>query len=171
MTISQLSERLGIEEPNIRTTIKRLKDKEVVEETGMFIERYKIYRMTNKALNTTLLLKMIMKMEGVLAVALISNEGFPIYSALPQGMDETRVGAMTAALVSLGIRACKETRKGNLNILYIQGDEGKILLVDCGSDFVLTISLDDTINKEQLFTQHFQTIDLLRATIADLSLI
>ena len=112
-----------------------------------------------------------MKMEGVLAVALISNEGFPIYSALPQGMDETRVGAMTAALVSLGIRACKETRKGNLNILYIQGDEGKILLVDCGSDFVLTISLDDTINKEQLFTQHFQTIDLLRATIADLSLI
>ena len=169
LTISQLSEILGIEEPNIRTTIKRLKDKGLIEETGMFVDRYKIYRMSEKALNSTVMLRMLMKIEGVKAVALISIDGLPVGSILPEGSSDARYAAMTAALVSLGERACKETKKGGLNIVFIQGEEGKILVVDCGPDFVLTMSLDTTISKEHLFTEYFKTIDLVRSTIADMS--
>ena len=39
------------------------------------------------------------------ASALISTDGLMMASALPQGMDEDRVGAMTAALLSLGVTA------------------------------------------------------------------
>jgi len=60
LTIYQLSKNLGIEEPNIRTTIKRLKDKGIIEGTGMFLDRYKIYRLTDKVLNINLLLRMLM---------------------------------------------------------------------------------------------------------------
>ncbi len=169
LTTSQLSEKTGIEEPKIRTTINRLKEKGLIEETGLFIDRYKIYRITNKILNVTLLLKMIMKIEGVLAVALINSQGIPISSILPEGSDDTKVAAMTAAVLSLSERACREYKKGSLNIVFIQGDKGKLLVVDCGSDFFLTLSLDATISKEQLFTEHFKTIDLIRYTIADLS--
>ncbi len=169
LTISQLSEKIGIEEPNIRTTINRLKEKGLIEETGLFIDRYKIYRITDKILNVTILLKMLMKIEGVHAVALINIQGIPISTILPEGSDDTKVAAITLALVTLGERACREYKKGNLNILFIQGENGKFLIVDCGPDFVLTLSLDAKISKEQLFTEHFKTIDLVRYTIADLS--
>jgi predicted regulator of Ras-like GTPase activity (Roadblock/LC7/MglB family) len=43
------------------------------------------------------------------ASALISTDGLMMASALPQGMDEDRVGAMTAALLSLGDRAAQRT--------------------------------------------------------------
>ena len=48
------------------------------------------------------------------ASALISTDGLMIASALPQGMDEDRVGAMSAALLSLGDRAARELARGTL---------------------------------------------------------
>lgn len=50
------------------------------------------------------------------ASALISTDGLMMASALPQGMDEDRVGAMTAALLSLGDRAAKELAVGHCNV-------------------------------------------------------
>ena len=41
------------------------------------------------------------------ASALISTDGLMIASALPHGMDEDRIGAMSAALLSLGERAAR----------------------------------------------------------------
>ena len=48
------------------------------------------------------------------ASALISTDGLMMASALPQGMDEDRIGAMTAALLSLGERAAMELARGKL---------------------------------------------------------
>ena len=48
------------------------------------------------------------------ASALISTDGLMIASALPAGMDEDRVGAMSAALLSLGDRAARELARGTL---------------------------------------------------------
>ena len=47
------------------------------------------------------------------ACALISLDGLMIASALPQGMDEDRIGAMSAALLSLGERTASELSRGN----------------------------------------------------------
>ena len=49
------------------------------------------------------------------ASALISTDGLMIASALPAGMDEDRVGAMSAALLSLGDRAASEQARGTLD--------------------------------------------------------
>ena len=48
------------------------------------------------------------------ACALISTDGLMIASALPQGMDEDRIGAMSAALLSLGERTARELSRGKL---------------------------------------------------------
>ena len=48
------------------------------------------------------------------ASALISSDGLMIASALQQGVDEDRVGAMSAALLSLGDRAARELARGTL---------------------------------------------------------
>lgn len=133
----------------------------------MFLDRYKIYRTTEKVLNINVLLRILMKIEGMRGVTLINVEGIPISSILPQGADETRLATMTTAIISLGERVCKVTKLGDLNILFIQGEEGTLLVVSCGSEYILNIALDNTINNEQLFTQYFKIIDLIRSTIGN----
>ncbi|MEO8122322.1 MAG: roadblock/LC7 domain-containing protein, partial [Rhodoferax sp.] len=48
------------------------------------------------------------------ASALISTDGLMIAAALPHGMDEDRIGAMSAALLSLGDRTARELARGAL---------------------------------------------------------
>ncbi len=168
LTTAQLSEFLDVEEPNIRTTINRLKEKNLVEETGMFADRYKIYRLSDRISNSPLLLQMLTKIKGVKAVALITNEGIPIASILPTNTTHTRYSAMSVAILSLSQRALKITKKGKFSTLYIEGEEGKLVIIDCGSEFVLTISLDNSVSKEDFFTQQFKVIELIGAMIAEI---
>lgn len=58
------------------------------------------------------------------ASALISTDGLMIASALPQGIDENRVGAMSAAMLSLGERAASELARGRLERVLLQGEHG-----------------------------------------------
>ena len=171
LTISQLSDILRKDEPSIRTTINRLKEKKLVAETGDFIDRYKIYKIADKSINAIFVLKILMNIKGVKAANLVTTEGIPIDTILPEGADpkdEMRYAAMTSAIVSLSERACRETKKGDLNLVLIEGQEGKLLVVGCGSDFVISLSLDDTISNEQLFTEYFKTIDIVRSTLLNL---
>ena len=57
------------------------------------------------------------------ASALISNDGLVIASALPAGIDDDRVGAMSAALLSLGDRAGRELARGSIDRIMIQGEK------------------------------------------------
>ncbi len=76
----------------------------------------------------------------VKSAAIVSAEGLPIASALPQGIDETRIAAMTAALLSLSERAIIEMAKGDFDQLYIKGSAGYLLVMQAGANAVLTVS-------------------------------
>jgi predicted regulator of Ras-like GTPase activity (Roadblock/LC7/MglB family) len=54
-------------------------------------------------------------------------------------LDEDRVGAMSAALLSLGDRTAKELARGGLDQVLIKGDKGYILMTHAGDDAVLTV--------------------------------
>ena len=73
------------------------------------------------------------------ASALISTDGLMIASALPQGMDEDRVGAMSAALLSLGDRAARELARGTLERVLLQGERGYVIMSSSGQEAVLTV--------------------------------
>ncbi len=73
------------------------------------------------------------------ASALISTDGLMIASALPQGMDEDRVGAMSAALLSLGDRAARELARGTLERVLLQGERGYVIRSSSGQEAVLTV--------------------------------
>jgi len=75
-----------------------------------------------------LLKKLLAAIPEVKATAIISAEGLPIASALPQGVDETRIAAMTAALLSLSERAIIEMKKGEFEELYVKGSDGSLLI-------------------------------------------
>lgn len=72
------------------------------------------------------------------ASAIISSDGLMIDSALPETIDEDRVGAMSAALLSLGERAAQELARGHIDRLMIQGAMGYVIMTSAG-DAVLTV--------------------------------
>src|SRR5437588_1408477 len=71
------------------------------------------------------------------AAAVVSFDGLPMASALPATMDEDRVAAMSAALLSLGERAAEGLGRGELSQVYIEGDSGTVFLVSCDDEAVL----------------------------------
>ncbi|MDI6693313.1 MAG: roadblock/LC7 domain-containing protein [Anaerosomatales bacterium] len=73
------------------------------------------------------------------AAALVSLDGFTMASALPAGMQSDRVGAMSAAILGLGERAAAELGRGHLSQVFIEGEDGYVLLVAAGSRAVLTV--------------------------------
>ena len=72
------------------------------------------------------------------ASAIISVDGLIMASALPAEVEEDRVSAMSAAMLSLGERIADELGRGNLTQVYIKGSNGFIVLTSVGSKAVLT---------------------------------
>ena len=71
------------------------------------------------------------------AAAVVSFDGLPMASALPAGMDEDRVAAMSAALLSLGERAAQGLGRGELSQVYIEGETGTVFLISADNEAVL----------------------------------
>lgn len=71
------------------------------------------------------------------AAAVVSFDGLPMAASLPAGMDESRVAAMSAALLSLGERAAEGLGRGELAQVHIEGDSGAVFLVSAADEAVL----------------------------------
>jgi predicted regulator of Ras-like GTPase activity (Roadblock/LC7/MglB family) len=72
------------------------------------------------------------------ASAIVSVDGLIMASALQQGVEEDRVSAMSAAMLSLGERISSELGRGGLEQVYIKGNAGSIVLTSVGEEAVLT---------------------------------
>jgi predicted regulator of Ras-like GTPase activity (Roadblock/LC7/MglB family) len=72
------------------------------------------------------------------ASAVVSVDGLIIASALPSDVEEDRVSAMSAAMLSLGERISGELGRGTLEQVYIRGNSGYVILTSVGQEAVLT---------------------------------
>jgi predicted regulator of Ras-like GTPase activity (Roadblock/LC7/MglB family) len=73
------------------------------------------------------------------ASAIVSVDGLIIASSLPAGIEEDRMSAMSAAMLSLGERIAAELGRGALDQIYVKGENGYIVLADIGGEAVLTV--------------------------------
>lgn len=71
------------------------------------------------------------------AAAVVSFDGLPMAASLPAGMDEDRVAAMSAALLSLGERATEGLGRGALSQVFIEGENGTVFLISAEDEAVL----------------------------------
>jgi predicted regulator of Ras-like GTPase activity (Roadblock/LC7/MglB family) len=72
------------------------------------------------------------------ASSVVSIDGLTIASALPQGVEEDRVSAMSAAMLSLGERISSELGRGKLEQVFVKGEHGYVILMEIGEEAVLT---------------------------------
>jgi uncharacterized protein len=73
------------------------------------------------------------------ASAVVSVDGLTIASDLPSDVEEDRVSAMSAAMLSLGERIATELGRGGLEQVYIRGADGYVFLTSVGEEAVLTV--------------------------------
>ncbi|MCJ7653389.1 MAG: roadblock/LC7 domain-containing protein [Actinobacteria bacterium] len=76
--------------------------------------------------------------QDIDAAAVVSLDGFVVASVLPSAYEEDRLGAMSAALLSLGERTAIELGRGELAQVFVEGTQGYIFLLAAGEDAVLT---------------------------------
>jgi hypothetical protein len=73
------------------------------------------------------------------ASAVVSVDGLIMASSLPAGVEDDRVSAMSAAMLSLGERIAQELGRGMLEQVYVHGNGGYVLLLSVGNEAVLTV--------------------------------
>ena len=112
-----------------------------------------------------ILKKLLSAIPEVKAAAIVSAEGLPIASALPQGVDETRIAAMPAALLSLSERAVIEMEKGEFDQLYVKGTEGYLLVLQAGPNAVLTVSTSKDVRLGLIFLDCRRTCEKIALLI------
>jgi len=96
----------------------------------------------------------VTKLPAIDFAAVVSLEGLPISSwppTLPAGLDDVRVAAMTAAILSLGERAVMEMGKGEMTRILVEGDSGYLISVQAGSKAVLTTSASRSVKLGLIF--------------------
>jgi predicted regulator of Ras-like GTPase activity (Roadblock/LC7/MglB family) len=73
------------------------------------------------------------------AAAVVSVDGLSMASSLPGNIEEDRVSAMSAAMLSLGERISNELGRGSLDQVYVKGEHGFVILMSVGEEAVLTV--------------------------------
>jgi predicted regulator of Ras-like GTPase activity (Roadblock/LC7/MglB family) len=104
----------------------------IVKEGGM-AERSRTERLVRR------LQELQMNTPDVEATAIVSVDGLTMASSLPGGVEEDRVSAMSAAMLSLGERIASELGRGMLDEVYVKGEQGYVVLRAVGEEAVLTV--------------------------------
>jgi uncharacterized protein len=117
---------------------------------------------TRSQLMIDLLRNLQMSSPNIEASAVVSVDGLTIASALPQNVEEDRVAAMSAAMLSLGERIASELGRGTLDQVYIKGSGGYVLLMSVGKDAVLTALAREDAKLGLILMDMHRTVEALQ---------
>ncbi|PSB67507.1 diacylglyceryl transferase, partial [filamentous cyanobacterium CCP1] len=81
---------------------------------------------------SSILQNFVTSTNDVQGAALVTPDGLPLAAIIPGGMDEERVSAMSAAMLSLGERIGGELARGSIDRIFVEGDKGYGILTSCG---------------------------------------
>jgi predicted regulator of Ras-like GTPase activity (Roadblock/LC7/MglB family) len=123
---------------------------------------------TKMAINTDklgiVLQNFVSATTDVQGAAVVTPDGLPLSTSLPSGMDEERVSAMSATMLSLGERIGMELSRGTIDRILVGGNQGVGILTSCGADAVLLVLANETAKQGVLMLE-------IKRVLAELKLI
>lgn len=93
------------------------------------------------------------------ASAVVSVDGLMMASSMPANVEEDRLSAMSAAMLSLGERIASELGRGGLDQVYVKGDDGYVILMSVGEEAVLTTLVREGARLGLIFLDMRRTAD------------
>ena len=97
----------------------------------------------------------------VQATAVVSTDGLVIASRLPDQVEEDRIGAMGAAILSISSRSGDELDRGDMERVLIEGESGYILIRSIGEDAILVALVEKDVRLGMLFYECKKCIEKL----------
>ncbi len=86
-------------------------------------------------------------------VAVISMDGLIMAAALPQGMEQARVGAVAAGILSLSGRSVGQLGRGDLQLTLVQGSQGNVILTQAGKNAAFVALTAQEVNLGMAFLE------------------
>lgn len=99
------------------------------------------------------------------AAAIVSVDGLSMASSLPADIEEDRVGAMSAAMLSLGERISSELGRGELEQVMVKGEHGYVILTAVGEEAVLTVLTRKDARLGLIFLDVNRTVEAIAAIV------
>lgn len=87
------------------------------------------------------------------ASAVMSRDGISLASVMRDNVDQDRLGAMCASMLSLGDKTSSELDRGRLKQVLIEGDNGCVLIVQIGQKAVLAVVSKPTSKLGMVFNE------------------
>jgi uncharacterized protein len=98
--------------------------------------------------------------------AVVTPDGLPLASSLSNTLDEERVAAMSAAMLSLGERIGAELSRGSIDRISVDGTEGYGILTSCGEDAVFLVLASKSAKQGVLALEIKQVLGQVRASVS-----
>ncbi|MBE7383913.1 MAG: roadblock/LC7 domain-containing protein [Leptolyngbya sp. SIO1E4] len=114
---------------------------------------------------TAVLANFVAGTNDVQGAALVTPDGLPLAASLPGGMDEERVSAMSAAMLSLGERIGSELARGGIDRIHVEGDTGYGILTNCGEDAVFLVLASQTAKQGILMLEIKRAVSEFKAIL------
>jgi hypothetical protein len=99
------------------------------------------------------------------AAAIVSVDGLSMASSLPGHIEEDRVSAMSAAMLSLGERISTELGRGMLEQVMVKGESGYVILTAVGEEAVLTVLARKEAKLGLIFLDVTRTVEALKPLV------
>jgi len=103
--------------------------------------------------------------NDVEGAAIVTPDGLPLATTLPSNMDDERVSAMSAAMLSLGERIGKELVRGAIDRIYVEGNQGLSILTSCGEDAVFLVLATKQAKQGLLMLEIKRTLSDLKSIL------
>lgn len=104
----------------------------------------------SEALNETL--EEIMNNSfDILGTLVVTRDGLVMASRLPAGLDDGRVGAVSAGVLSLGVRSITQLGRGEFKQILAQGTKGNVIVTSAGSKAAFVVLTSPSANLGMAF--------------------
>jgi len=77
---------------------------------------------------------------GIRAWMLLSKEGLPIASAVPQGLEEAEIAAMAASILGVADLAAERLDQGVLEEILMTNEKGHVIMRSAGEKAILVLA-------------------------------
>jgi predicted regulator of Ras-like GTPase activity (Roadblock/LC7/MglB family) len=89
----------------------------------------------------------------IMGALVVSRDGLVMASRLPAGLEDTRVGAVSAGVLSLGVRSITQLGRGDFSQILAQGTRGNVVVTSAGKKAAFVALTNKNINLGMVFLE------------------
>jgi len=102
---------------------------------------------------------------GIKAWMLLSKEGLPISSAVPQGLEEAEIAAMAASILGVADLAAERMEQGILEEVLLTNERGYVIMKSAGDKAILVMAATKAVKTGLLVYSAKQATEKIGAMI------